>query len=168
MLRVLLRIRLLLWPGRLAASTFRQILATVAVLGLTACGHGLATAARRAPEAETSTGRAGRSQTPELLDKLVGPWVLTGNIAGKSVVHDVEADWVLQHKYVRISEISRERGDDGQPQYEATIFVGWLESTQHFACLWLDNTEVASGDVTWLRSRLILFLSSSGIGRERS
>jgi hypothetical protein len=53
---------------------------------------------------------------------------------------------VLQGNYVRISEVSRQRGDDGQPIYEATVFVGWLRD--HYVCIWLDNTEVASGEVT--------------------
>jgi hypothetical protein len=83
-----------------------------------------------------------------MLGRLVGRWVLTGTIAGRSTVHDVEADWVLQRNYVRLSEISRERRDNGQPIYEATIFVGWAEGPRHYVCFWLDNTEVASGDVT--------------------
>jgi hypothetical protein len=60
-------------------------------------------------------------------------------------VHDVEAAWVLQGNYVRITEVSRERDDNGRPAYEAIVFVGWLDD--HYVCTWLDNTEVASGEV---------------------
>ncbi len=89
---------------------------------------------------------SGNAPAPELLGKLVGRWVLTGTIAGGNTVHDVRAEWVLQGKYMRISEASRERDANGQPQYEATIYVGWLRD--RYVCIWLDNTEVASGDVT--------------------
>jgi hypothetical protein len=82
-----------------------------------------------------------------MLSRLVGRWVLTGTIAGQSAVHDVEADWVLQGNYVRLSEISRERGENGQPAYEATVFIGWAEGANHYVCIWLDNTEVATGGV---------------------
>lgn len=86
----------------------------------------------------------------QMLERMIGRWVLTGEIAGQAATHDVEADWVLQGKYVRITEVSRESGDDGLPAYEATIFVGWLASADRYVCLWLDNTEVASGEVTCL------------------
>jgi hypothetical protein len=117
----------------------------LAVFALTACVHAPAATAR---DADAGSAAASRAQNPALMGKLVGHWVLTGVIAGQSVTHDVDADWVLQGNYVRISEVSRERGDGGQAAYEATIFVGWVASAQRFVCLWLDNTEVASGEVT--------------------
>ncbi len=113
---------------------------------LAALGTGAVSAADRPPTMHTADEQAGRAE--ELMDKLVGHWVLTGVIAGRETVHDVEAAWVLQRKYVRVTETSRERRGDGRPMYEATIYVGWLEAAHHYVCVWLDNTEVASGDVT--------------------
>lgn len=84
----------------------------------------------------------------DLLGHLVGRWVLTGVIAGDETVHDVEAVWVLGRNYVRINETSREKNASGQPKYEASIFVGWLESAHRYVCIWLDNTEVASNQIT--------------------
>lgn len=98
-----------------------------------------------APAAATMQDR-GNVAAPDLLDRLVGHWVLTGTIAGQNTVHDVEASRVLQGNYVRISETSRERDAHGRPQYEANIYVGWLRD--HYICVWLDNTEVASGEIT--------------------
>ena len=74
----------------------------------------------------------------QLLEQLVGRWVLRGTIARQSVVHDVQADWVLDHKYVRIHEISRSKGADGKPEYEAMVFVTWNNSSQQYSCGWLD------------------------------
>jgi hypothetical protein len=73
-----------------------------------------------------------------LLDHLVGRWVLQGTIAGQKTTHDVNAEWVLQHRYLRIQEVSRQKNAKGEPQYEATIYIGWNETTKEYACVWLD------------------------------
>ena len=73
-----------------------------------------------------------------LLDHLVGRWVLLGTIAGRDTTHDVNAEWVLEHHYLRIHEVSRQKNDKGEPQYQATIFIGWNEATKEYACVWLD------------------------------
>jgi hypothetical protein len=83
--------------------------------------------------------QSGGWQDP-LLDRLTGHWVLHGTLAGKETTHDVAADWVLGHEYVRLHEVSREKNRDGQPAYEAIVFVGWDASSSQYACLWLDST----------------------------
>jgi len=75
-----------------------------------------------------------------LLDRLTGHWVLRGKIAGKETTHDIEADWVLRREYVRLHEVSREKNSDGQPAYEAIVFIGWDPASSQYACLWLDST----------------------------
>lgn len=73
-----------------------------------------------------------------LLEHLAGKWVLDGVIAGKHVTHDVDGDWVLDHHYLRLHEVSREKTDKGKPQYEALIFVGWNQEQKQYGCAWLD------------------------------
>jgi hypothetical protein len=73
-----------------------------------------------------------------LLDRLVGHWVLRGEIAGKETIHDVEADWVIQHHYLRLHEVSREKDAKGQPQYEAAVFIGQSSTSKAYTCVWLD------------------------------
>lgn len=75
-----------------------------------------------------------------LLDHLVGKWVLQGTIAGKETTHDILAEWVLGHEYVRLHEVSREKDAKGQPAYEAIVFIGWDKRSLEYACLWLDST----------------------------
>ena len=75
-----------------------------------------------------------------LLDRRVGTWVLRGAIAGAQTTHDVVCEWVLGHQYVRLHEVSREKGAGGQPAYEAIVFIGRDEKTGSYACLWLDST----------------------------
>jgi len=75
-----------------------------------------------------------------LLDKLVGKWVMKGTIEGKPTTHDVVAEWVLNRQYIRIHEVSREKNEQGQPQYEAIVFIGWDKQLSQYSILWLDTT----------------------------
>ena len=72
----------------------------------------------------------------ELLDKFTGRWVLTGTIAGDDVVHSIHARWVLGHQYLQFDE----RTEKGEIDYEATVIIGWDESSDRYVCLWLDST----------------------------
>ena len=74
-----------------------------------------------------------------LLDHFLGHWVLEGKIAGKQTTHDVDAEWVLEHHYVRIHEVSRERNAEGEPAYEATVHIGWNQASAEYGCVWLDT-----------------------------
>ena len=76
----------------------------------------------------------------ELLDRLVGDWVMTGTIAGGETTHDLEARWVLEHQYLQFHELAREKDAAGRPAYEAIVTIGWEEPAQRYACLWLDST----------------------------
>lgn len=75
-----------------------------------------------------------------LLDRLTGSWVFQGTIAGHETTHDIESEWVLSHEYLRLHETSREKNVQGQPAYEAIVFIEWDESSNEYRCLWLDST----------------------------
>ena len=75
-----------------------------------------------------------------LLDRLSGSWILQGTIAGHETTHDIESEWVLNHEYLRLHETSREKNAQGQPAYEAIVFIEWDESSNEYKCLWLDST----------------------------
>jgi hypothetical protein len=76
-----------------------------------------------------------------LLGHMTGNWVLQGVIAGSQTTHDIESDWVLNHEYIRLQETSREKNAQGNPAYEAIVFIGWDKSSGDYTCLWLDSTE---------------------------
>ena len=88
------------------------------------------------PSAAAGQGKA----APTLLDRLVGRWVMRGDIAGQQTVHDVQADLVLNRGYVRLHEVSREKDKTGAPAYEAIVFVSADEKTGEYNLLWLDTT----------------------------
>jgi hypothetical protein len=87
---------------------------------------------------------AGLAQQPTfmdpLLDHFIGTWILRGTIGGQQTVHDVAAEWVLGHQYLRFHEVSREKDPKGEPAYEAIVFIGWDQPSGAYACLWLDST----------------------------
>ncbi len=74
-----------------------------------------------------------------LLEHIIGKWILRGTIAGQQTIHDVEAEWVLNHQYVKIHEISREKNEKGLPAYEANVYIGWDQQSSEYACVWLDD-----------------------------
>ncbi|HEY9167805.1 MAG TPA: hypothetical protein VIS48_16750 [Candidatus Kryptonia bacterium] len=75
-----------------------------------------------------------------LLDKLAGKWILQGTIAGQETTHDISVEWVLNHEYLQIHEVSREKNAQGTPAYEAIVYIGWNQQTSQYQCLWLDVT----------------------------
>jgi hypothetical protein len=73
-----------------------------------------------------------------LLDHLTGHWVLRGTVAGQQTTHDIDAEWVIQHHYVQIHEVAREKDDKGRPKYEALVMVGWIDASKTYTCVWQD------------------------------
>jgi len=88
------------------------------------------------------------------LSRLVGHCLLEGRIAGKNTTHDVDAEWVLNHLYVRLHEVSREKDSRGRAAYEAIVYVTWSAAVGEYAVLWLDTA--ASGG-----------FAAEGIGRAK-
>ena len=84
-----------------------------------------------------------RAQQPTfqdaLLDHLAGSWVLQGTIMGKQTTHDVTAEWVLAHQYLRLQEVSRDKKANGDPGYQAIVFIGWDQNLNQYICIWLDE-----------------------------
>ncbi len=89
-----------------------------------------------------------------LLDKLAGHWVIRGTVLGKQTTHDLVAEWVLGHQYLRLHEVAHEKNAQGQPAYEAIVFVAVDRASEGYTCLWLDST---TGDG----------LSIEGLGRAK-
>jgi hypothetical protein len=81
-----------------------------------------------------------------LLDQLVGKWNVTGNIAGQSIKHFCEADWVLNHQFLRVHFIDVDSGTHQDqrekqlehPPYEAMVFVGYDNMSERYVVHWLD------------------------------
>lgn len=101
----------------------------------------VAIAAFTALVAQASLAQDRAASAPEsLLDKMAGHWVMTGRIAKKPTTHDVDVDWVLKRRYIRIHEVSRDKDASGGIGYEAWIYIVWDAKSSEYAVMWLDNT----------------------------
>jgi hypothetical protein len=99
--------------------------------------------------------------TSPLLDHITGHWVLRGTIKGKPTTHEVDAEWVIQHHYVRLHEVSADKDATGQPQYEAMIFIGQIDTPKTYTCVWLDlygGTNITSIGVAEPRENELPFI----------
>lgn len=76
----------------------------------------------------------------ELLQRLLGNWVLEGTLDGKATTHDVTASSVLNGQYVQLHEVSREKDSRGRPVYEAFVYLTWEPALGEYSCQWLDST----------------------------
>jgi hypothetical protein len=89
-----------------------------------------------------------QSLNDPLLDRLIGTWVLRGDIAHKAVTHAVKVQWVLAHQYIQVRETSQSKTADGAPDYDAIVYIGWNPDLKQYTCLWLDSTG-GNGLVGW-------------------
>jgi hypothetical protein len=73
-----------------------------------------------------------------LLDNLAGNWKLAGKIAGRSADHTVQAEWVLNHQFLRIHEKDAGPAHDDSLSYEAIIMVGYDNTSERHVAHWND------------------------------
>lgn len=81
-----------------------------------------------------------QSGSERLLDLMTGDWIMSGTIANQQVTHDVHAEWILQRRYLRIHEVSREKDSNGNHAYEAWVHIAWDEKMAEYVVMWLDST----------------------------
>ena len=80
----------------------------------------------------------------KLLEGLVGNWKVTGRIAGQQFDQYCNADWVLNHQFLRVHFIdsaARNRGSMGTPsnaEYEAMVFIGYDNMSERYVVHWID------------------------------
>jgi hypothetical protein len=73
----------------------------------------------------------------DLLDNLQGHWTLKGTIAGHPGDAELEADWVLNHQFLK----AHEKGTTaipGRPPYEAEVYIGYDNASERYLAHWID------------------------------
>jgi len=73
-----------------------------------------------------------------LLDQMVGTWTLTGTIMGQQTTHRVEADWMLNHQFLRVHESEVAPRKASNVPYEAMIFIGYDHAGNRYVVHWID------------------------------
>lgn len=83
------------------------------------------------------------AQTPsdwhdDLADHLAGDWKLEGPVMGHVGHHDVQAEWVLTHQFLRIHEKTAAGVPADEHPYEATWFLGYDPVSERYVLHLLD------------------------------
>jgi len=61
----------------------------------------------------------------ELAEHLTGSWNMGGQVMGRDAHHDVQAEWVLNHQFLRIHEKTAVDAPAAEHKYEAIWFLGY-------------------------------------------
>ncbi len=105
-----------------------------------------------------------------LLDKMVGEWIVDGTVMGQPLRHSGDAEWVLNHQFLRLhfrdaSSATRKTPD---PPYEALVFIGFDNMSERYVAHWLDTfggrTSEVLGFGTKEGGRAIRFVFEGGSG----
>jgi len=102
------------------------------MLGLVCLGALFGSPAGRADELATS--RRGPLQD-QFLQNLVGDWTVSRKIRGTVATNTLQAEWALQHQFVRLhmEDVAR------PPEYEALVLIGYDASTDRYVAHWCDS-----------------------------
>jgi hypothetical protein len=110
-----------------------------------------------------------------LLESLVGSWKVTGIIAGQRIKHDCNADWVLNHQFLKVHFLDvtpgrrMRAGEREDSRYEADVFIGYDNMSERYVAHWLDTfggrfSEVLGYGTRLDRGRSIRFVFEGGSG----
>ena len=69
-----------------------------------------------------------------LLDELAGHWEITRKVRGTTVQNSLDAQWVLQHRFLQLHMIDVA----DPPKYEAIVLIGYDKKTERYVAHWTD------------------------------
>lgn len=70
------------------------------------------------------------------LDQLTGTWTMTGHVMGDSVTYEADAEWVLDHQFLRL----RMEDVNAPPEYVAHVYIGYDGTDDQYLAHWLDDS----------------------------
>ena len=74
----------------------------------------------------------------DLLDHLPGTWKVEGKILGRDAHHEVNAEWLLNHQFVRILEKTTADAPASESRYDAVWFLGYDAVSERYVMHLLD------------------------------
>ena len=83
--------------------------------------------------ADTANGQAPLQD--EFLDKLAGQWNLTRTVRGTTKENKVDAEWVLDHQFLRVHM----KDVASPPKYEADVYIGYDKTRNRYVAHWMDT-----------------------------
>jgi hypothetical protein len=85
-----------------------------------------------------STAQSSTAWTDALVDHMVGNWKMEGPIKGGRAHHEIQAEWVLNHQFLRIYEKTTANAPGDESRYEATWFLGYDPISERYVMHLLD------------------------------
>jgi hypothetical protein len=61
----------------------------------------------------------------DLVDHMTGTWETKGQIMGRDAHHEIQAEWVLNHQFLRIHEKTDAGAPASEQRYEAIWYLGY-------------------------------------------
>jgi len=85
-----------------------------------------------------SSAQAQAAWRDDLVDHMAGTWRLEGQVMGREAHHEVAAEWVLNHQFLRIHEQTGAGAPAAEHRYEATWFLGYDPVSERYVLHLLD------------------------------
>lgn len=83
-------------------------------------------------------GQAAPEWHDNLVDHMAGQWSMEGRVLGREAHHQVQADWILNHQFLRIHEETSATAPAGEHRYEAFWFLGYDSIRQQYVLHLMD------------------------------
>lgn len=74
----------------------------------------------------------------DLVDHLAGTWIISGQVSSEDAHHEAQADWILNHQFLRVHEKSSAGAPKGERPYEALWFLGYDPDKKQYVMHLLD------------------------------
>ena len=74
----------------------------------------------------------------DLAEHMAGTWKLEGQVMGREAHHEVHADWVMNHQFLRIHEKTADSAPKTERPYEAFWFLGYDPVSERYVLHLMD------------------------------
>ena len=75
----------------------------------------------------------------DLVNHLEGSWKLEGNVMGNQAHHDVQADWVLNRQFLRITEKTSANAPASERKYDSIWYLGYDAISERYVLHLMDT-----------------------------
>jgi hypothetical protein len=74
----------------------------------------------------------------ELAEHMAGAWKIEGQVMGRPAHHEVQAEWALDHQFLRIHEKTSADAPAAESRYEAIWFLGYDSISERYVLHLMD------------------------------
>src|SRR5580704_351379 len=75
----------------------------------------------------------------DLVNHLAGSWKLEGKVMANNAHHDVQADWVLNHQFLRITEKTSADAPATEHRYDSIWYLGYDPISERYVLHLMDT-----------------------------